>query len=81
MPLVSRTRVVIEDLDLTYSRLAPLFAREAARSRRGEGPMNFDLSDDQRQLRDLVRDFARDEIAPKITAFEDQHVFPREIIQ
>ncbi len=35
MPLVSRTRVVIEDLDLTYSRLAPLFAREAARAGRG----------------------------------------------
>lgn len=34
MPLVSRTRVVIEDLDLTHSRLAPLFAREAARSER-----------------------------------------------
>jgi len=30
MPLVSRTRVVIEDLDQTYSRLAPLFAKEAA---------------------------------------------------
>ncbi len=28
MPLVSRTRVVIEDLALTYSRLAPLFAKE-----------------------------------------------------
>jgi len=34
MPLVSQTRVVIEDLDLTYSRLAPLFAKEAARSRK-----------------------------------------------
>jgi len=32
MPLVSRTRVVIEDLRLTQSRLAPLFAKEAARS-------------------------------------------------
>jgi ATP adenylyltransferase len=31
MPLVSRTRVVIEDLRLTYTRLAPLFAKEAAR--------------------------------------------------
>jgi alkylation response protein AidB-like acyl-CoA dehydrogenase len=43
--------------------------------------MNFDLSDEQRELRDLVRDFARGEIAPNITACEDQHVFPREIIQ
>ncbi len=43
--------------------------------------MNFDLSDDQRLLRDLVRDFSRCEIAPNITAYEDQHIFPREIIQ
>jgi alkylation response protein AidB-like acyl-CoA dehydrogenase len=42
--------------------------------------VNFDLSDDQRALRDLVRDFARAEIAPRIAALEDQHVFPREII-
>jgi alkylation response protein AidB-like acyl-CoA dehydrogenase len=43
--------------------------------------MNFDLSDDQRLLRDLVRDFGRCEIAPKIAAYEDQRIFPREIIQ
>jgi alkylation response protein AidB-like acyl-CoA dehydrogenase len=42
--------------------------------------MNFDLSDDQRALRELVRDFARAEIAPHIAALEDQRVFPREII-
>jgi len=43
--------------------------------------MNFDLNDDQRLQRDLVRDFARSEIAPKITAYENQHMFPREIIR
>ena len=43
--------------------------------------MNFDLSDEQRLLRDLIRDFSRCEIAPNITAYEDQHIFPREIIQ
>jgi acyl-CoA dehydrogenase len=43
--------------------------------------MNFDLNDDQRLLQDLVRDFARSEIVPKITAYEDQRIFPREIIQ
>jgi len=43
--------------------------------------MNFNLSDDQRELRDLVRDFARREIAPNIDACEDQGLFPREIIR
>jgi len=43
--------------------------------------MNFDLNDDQRLLRDLIRDFARGEIAPKISAYEDQQIFPREIVQ
>jgi len=42
--------------------------------------MNFELSEDQIMLRDLVRDFAQKEIAPKIGAFEDKHVFPKEII-
>jgi len=42
--------------------------------------MNFELSEDQIMLRDLVRDFAQKEIAPKIGTFEDKHVFPKEII-
>ena len=42
--------------------------------------MNFELSEDQVMLRDLVRDFAQKEIAPKIGAFEDKHLFPKEII-
>jgi alkylation response protein AidB-like acyl-CoA dehydrogenase len=42
--------------------------------------MNFELSEDQVMLRDLVRDFAQKEITPKIGAFEDKHLFPREII-
>jgi ATP adenylyltransferase len=37
MPLVGGTRVFIEDLDETYARLAPLFAKEAARGGRGKG--------------------------------------------
>lgn len=43
--------------------------------------MNFDLSEDQRLLRDLVRDFARTEIAPNIAAYEDRRLFPWEIIR
>jgi alkylation response protein AidB-like acyl-CoA dehydrogenase len=43
--------------------------------------MNFELTEDQVMLRDLVRDFAQKEIAPKIGTFEDKHLFPREIIR
>lgn len=43
--------------------------------------MNFDLSEDQVQLRDLVRDFARNEIGPKIGEFEKRHAFPGEIVR
>ncbi len=42
--------------------------------------MNFELSEDQVMLRDLIRDFSQKEIAPRIGAYEDQHAFPREII-
>jgi alkylation response protein AidB-like acyl-CoA dehydrogenase len=42
--------------------------------------MNFELSEDQIMLRDLVRDFSQKEIAPRIGLCEDQHAFPREII-
>ena len=42
--------------------------------------MNFDLSEDQIMLRELVRNFAQKEIAPKIGLFEDKHLFPKEII-
>ncbi len=42
--------------------------------------MNFELNEDQLMLRELVRDFAQKEIAPRIGVCEDQHAFPREII-
>ena len=42
--------------------------------------MNFELSEDQTMLKDLVRDFSKREIAPKIGVYEDEHRFPREII-
>jgi hypothetical protein len=31
MPIVGRTRVVIEDLDMTYVRLRPLFEKKTRR--------------------------------------------------
>ncbi len=42
--------------------------------------MNFQLNDDQLLLQEMVRDFARKEIAPQIGSFEEKHVFPKEII-
>lgn len=43
--------------------------------------MNFELNEDQLLLKEMVRDFARKEIAPKIGYFEEKHLFPKEIIQ
>lgn len=43
--------------------------------------MNFELSEDQIMLRDLVRDFAQKDIAPKIGVLEDKHLFPKEVIR
>jgi ATP adenylyltransferase len=34
MPILGRTRVVIEDLDATYDRLAPLFQKHRRRAAR-----------------------------------------------
>jgi acyl-CoA dehydrogenase len=42
--------------------------------------MNFQLSDDQLLLQEMVRDFARKEIAPRIGFFEESHTFPKDII-
>jgi alkylation response protein AidB-like acyl-CoA dehydrogenase len=42
--------------------------------------MNFELNEGQRMLVELVRQFARKEIQPRIDEFEHQHTFPREII-
>jgi alkylation response protein AidB-like acyl-CoA dehydrogenase len=43
--------------------------------------MNFELSEEQILLRDMVREFAEKEIAPRIGSFEDKHLFPSEIIR
>lgn len=43
--------------------------------------MNFELNEDQVLLREMVRDFAEKEIAPKIGALEEKHLFPEEIIR
>lgn len=43
--------------------------------------MNFDLTDDQKLLKDMIRDFAQKEIRPKTKTLENNHEFPREILK
>ena len=38
--------------------------------------MNFDLTDDQRAIRDAVSAFAANEIAPHAAAWDRDHTFP-----
>ncbi|MEX2447764.1 MAG: acyl-CoA dehydrogenase family protein [Solirubrobacterales bacterium] len=42
--------------------------------------MNFDLSDEQKLLRDTVRDFARQEVAPVAEELDREKRFPYEIV-
>ena len=41
--------------------------------------MDFQLSDDQLAIRDMVRDFARKEIAPKALEWDEAQHFPRDL--
>ncbi|MFF5054372.1 acyl-CoA dehydrogenase family protein [Micromonospora sp. NPDC000663] len=43
--------------------------------------MDFRLTDDQTALRDSVRDFAREVVAPVIAEHYEQHTFPYEVIR
>ena len=42
--------------------------------------MDFSLSDDQREIQTLARDFAEAEIAPNAAAWDRDHGFPRELL-
>src|SRR4029079_15567241 len=42
--------------------------------------MNFELSDEQRLLRDTVRDFARNEVRPVAEELDREKRFPYEIV-
>ncbi|MGH7722442.1 MAG: acyl-CoA dehydrogenase family protein [Candidatus Dormibacteria bacterium] len=42
--------------------------------------MNFELSDEQREIRHTVRAFARDEIAPRAAAHDQSGEFPYELV-
>src|SRR5215204_4443505 len=43
--------------------------------------MNFDLTDEQRLLRDTVRDFARNEVAPVAEELDRTKSFPYELVE
>jgi alkylation response protein AidB-like acyl-CoA dehydrogenase len=43
--------------------------------------MNLDLTDDQRQMRDLVREFARNEVEPGAAERDQQQTFPLEVVK
>ena len=43
--------------------------------------MNFDLTDEQRQVRDTVRDFARNEVAPRAAAYDESGEFPYPLVK
>jgi hypothetical protein len=43
--------------------------------------MNFELTEDQILLRDMIREFAKDKISPEVKALEDKHEFPQELLQ
>jgi alkylation response protein AidB-like acyl-CoA dehydrogenase len=43
--------------------------------------MNFELSDEQRQIRDTLADFAEREIKPHSSAWDKDDVFPRHVVE
>src|ERR1700694_5103354 len=43
--------------------------------------MNFDLSDEQKAIRDLCREFARDEVAPQAEHNDREERFPYELVR
>ena len=43
--------------------------------------MEFELTEEQRLLRDTVRDFAEREIAPNVMEYDEKQEFPREILR
>jgi len=43
--------------------------------------MNFEFSDDQELLREMVRDFTQSEIEPEVKSLEGKHEFPHKLLQ
>ncbi len=42
--------------------------------------MNFDLTDEQKQIREMARRFAEGQIAPYADKWDEEHYFPKEVI-
>jgi alkylation response protein AidB-like acyl-CoA dehydrogenase len=42
--------------------------------------MNFELTEDQILLRDMIREFAQDKISPVVKSLEDNHEFPQDLL-
>jgi alkylation response protein AidB-like acyl-CoA dehydrogenase len=42
--------------------------------------MNFQLTEDQKMLRDMIRSFARNEIEPQAKGLEERHEFPQDLM-
>ncbi len=43
--------------------------------------MDFNLNEDQRQFAELARQFAADELAPFAAKWDEEHHFPKDVIQ
>jgi len=43
--------------------------------------MNFDLTEDQILIKEMIRDFTRNEIKPNAKTLEDSHQFPNELLK
>ena len=43
--------------------------------------MNFELSEDQKLLQEMIREFAHKEIRPHVQHLEENHIFPKELLQ
>ena len=43
--------------------------------------MNFQLTEDQKMLRDMIRSFAKNEIEPQAKSLEERHEFPESLMQ
>jgi len=43
--------------------------------------MNFELSEDQVLLKEMISEFAQNEILPQVRHLEDNHIFPKELLQ